>query len=699
MKAKYLALVLLFFATAGMFIIYATCNSGHAPSREKTIPSTTYIINQNKLNVIFPGQNLIIKSSNTSTSRICYSIYEDAWMPEREGKAYDGACYDFEGNVAGDCGPGSDLEIKDGTIMPLNGAEMFIIGPPDFNDTEFLCSNITPHIFYDGYKDEVCRSMKNTNECINSVGTGNYSDNKLIYFETRQTYACITTGGGNYFKYRIDNYNIEQKQERIPDDMTCLMANDSSITVETSSLESGVYNIAYTAETLPGTMEKTRTCKFVKTDLPYSSVSNPNFNSIMYPENKEETPGFYIFNELLINAEYTEELTGIWYRCDEGEWHISNAEGKFAYVKVDESLCKTVGEHSVFYFAESHDLNGTMNEYLFFQNTEKPWAENASIRMERAGNMYMLELNYEFNSPAGLKEHPVILNWYQNGGIIGYGRTIDTWGGSSITVELIPADITGLRGAPVNLSITVPNEPPGASDINISVCFKYPPAIIAMGDYHDPDSTPEGQSIYKWYRGGILVGEGREMFPDFYLSQITIEYTPVDAAGLAGGSISKAISIPEKLMDSWLYLSALYHSNATYCGRIRNASLSNKCLDIVGLSTEECSDRPAREKFFCLAFITSDPEYCNYIDINWYRLNCLTFVAGNPRGCADMGAGRDECIVEFASSSGNQDLCTNITEPDMNSLCNALASKNTGMCSSIADISLRKRCLSDASYR
>jgi hypothetical protein len=699
MKAKFLVLAPFCIIIALVFII--TCVPEQPQTTHSTgqyaRASTTNILNQNKLNVIFPGQNLIIRTENDSNQRICYAIYEDAWLPKRHGKIQEGMCYDLERNTAGICDSESDLEIKDGKITPLNGALMLVFDPQDFNN-EFLCSNTVPHTFYDGYKEEMCCNMHNPEECYNAVGVDVYRDIQITYSVTFTRHACIITGMGNYFKYKIENYEIEQKQERIPSDMTCTEIDDGSIVVETSALENGVHYIAYVSETPSGKREKTRTYTFVKTDVPYPSISNPNFDSIIYPENKEEMHEFYIFNEFLISAEYTEDLTAIWYRCDDGEWYRTEVEGRFAHVRVDESLCKTAGKHTVFYFAESSDINGTVNKYHFFQNTERPRLESLEIITEKAGTLYRLGMEAAVRSL--LPQIPLTINWYEDGIFRGSEETISVPGGSKITVQYTPIDITRLKGTPINTTITTPNEPPETRDINISVYFKYPPVILATGDYHDPDSTPEGKSIYKWYRDGTFLGEGRELTLNPYPSGgIEIEYTPVDAAGLAGTPITKTISVSDYIMDYWLYLYALYHSNTTHCERIRNASLRSECLDTVGLSIQECSDRPQREKFFCLAFLTGNTEYCRYIEIEWYRLNCLAFIGGSPEECMTLGEGRDQCILQFASSTGNPELCTSVTDMDTKKLCIALAKKNPDLCSSISDPYMKETCSSDASYR
>jgi hypothetical protein len=697
MKVKYL-LTLFCIITALAFIIAYTIEPPATHSGEQySGTSTTSVLNQNTLNVVFPGQNLTIRTENDSNQRICYSIYEDAWLPEKHRRLQEGVCYDFERNAAGICDSDSDLEIKDGKITPLNGAVMLVI--EYFNDTEFLCSNTVLRTFYDRYKEELCYNTHNPEECCNAVGVNVYTDARITHFATLARRACIITSAGNHFKYEIENYEIEQKQERIPSDMVCTEADDGSIVVETSVLGNGVHHIAYASETSSGKREETGTYTFVKTGVPYSHISNPNFISIIYPENKEEWNGFYIFSEFLISAEYTEDLTAIWYRCDKGEWHRAEAEGKFAYVRIDESLCKTPGKHTIFYFAESSGLNGTMNKDEFFQNTERPSTENPSIITERTGNTYTLEAQYEFNSPAGLPNVLAIVEWHENGSIIGYEKSIEVPGGSSITARITSVDVTRLLGNPVNISTNVPNEPPEASDINISFHFRYPPVILATGEYQDPDSTKEGQSIYRWYRDGILINEGRELVMDLFSLGMTVEYTPVDVTGLPGHPFSMTIS-DQALIDSWLYTFALYQSNLTYCERISNESLRSECHQIVDLAVRECGNRQVREKFFCLAFLKNDPEYCRYIDAEWYMINCMVLILGSPEGCMELDEdNRDSCMLEFASSTGNQGLCTNITNPDTRTLCTALANKNPDICYSISDPSLRERCVSDASYR
>jgi hypothetical protein len=700
MKPKYPVMVIFCIIIAAFIITYITESPTTHPAEQYASASTTSILNQNKLNVIFPGQNLIIKSKNTSVSVICYSIYDDAWLPEKRAEAHDGSCYDLEGNTVADCGPESDLETKDGTIKPLNGAEMITMAPQNFYDTEFLCSSTIPETFYDGYKEDICSKMNNPQECIDYPGVAYYNSDWRVHVRWWPKQLCIITGSGNHFKYKINDYSIEQKQERVPLDMLCKEADKNTIVVETNSLENGIHHIAYSAEDSSGNREKTRTYTFLKTDSPYSSVSNPNTGSMIYPY-KEETFWGYLFNEFLINAEYTEDLTAIWYSCDGGEWHRADVEGRFAHARIYETLCNSLGKHTVSYFAESSGINGTIYRYTFFQNTERPTTEKPSISMERASNKYVLEASYGFNSPAGLPESETIVEWYENGTIIGYGKSIEVPGGSSITARLTSIDVSGLGSTPVNISIKVPNEPPQARDVNISVHFKYPPVLVAEADYHDPDSTPEGESLCRWYKDRTLISEGRELIPDSYISgEVTIEYTPVDSAGMAGNQFTKTISVPEDTMDTWLYFNALYHSNTTHCESIRNASLKSECLETVNLAISECSGRSQREKFFCLAFLKNDPNYCRYIDIEWYRTNCLVFISGSPEGCMSLdSANRDSCIMEFASSTGNPDLCTNITNPDTKTLCVSLADKNPDLCSSISDPSMRDRCSSDASYR
>lgn len=615
MAIKHVLPVLFLFIITALSLTHQIYIPGTYPVTVDTAPSILSILNPNTLDVLFPGQGLMISAGDgTGPSRICYAVYDDAWLPEKQGKADIDTCYDFEKNLVGDCGPESDLRIAHNRLIPVNNAKAFIISMPQFESDSFLCSGSNGIILDDDYKEKACYISDNRTICVDYIDyRSTYSMEDLPFTEGYERKACIKTGEGNHFKCYFKDYSLVQKQESVPRDLVCRDVNGSSetVAVDTSPIEDGVHHIVYRKEDSSGNVKEAKAYTFEKTDRPYTSVSNPNYFNMMYPENERISADFYVFDTFFINAEYTKGLTGVWYKCDDGEWQRAELEGRLSRIGIDESACKESGWHTIYHFAESYGLKGAVDEYEFVR-FERPRIENLSIGIEpiNGTDMYRLTALGDFVSTRNLPGTSTV-NWYENGSFKRRGTVFNASAGSNITLEYVPSDASGLEGTSVNATITTP-ETSVARDIEQAF-------ILAIEDYN------------------ISLCEGIQDHNESMRCREAVEFGSRECA--------------DRTTRERFFCIAFLKNDTHYCDYIDLDWYRFNCLALISGSPDECMNLDGDERGLCITEFASssgDPSLCASITDPDMRIFCKALASRDPGKCSsiDDPSLRERCSLQ-----------------------------------------------------
>ena len=688
MKAEYLIIV--FFGVA----LLAFVLSDYQPRVIDEYPNTHSsewidIRNPNQLNVLFPGQELHIIAKENNLTELCYPEYTP-WSSSKEMVFRDGYCYDFDSNTAGDCNSESDMKISENVIYVINGGKSIpSLSNTFYNQEDFRCSEKT--------------EVNTTDRQYKTVPYATY-------------FICIKTKD-NIFHVMITPDKIVYKRELFPTKWKCIDKGEI-IAIKANELSDGYHHFSFRGENLYSTYS------LYKTNKPYSELYNPNWINIIFPDTEVTPLNRTIYNYFLINSEYTDDINRIWYRCNSGPWQSSTVEENYTKIKLNVSLCLMDNNNRlphdytnidgkirlnksfrILYMAESNEINETIKECWIFGDIKRPTLRNVSLHLDT--DNYIMSVHGDYNSPEDVDVY-LFSEWYVNNKHVTNAKTLDTtqFGirrGDRINAVTYPIDISGLGGEPVNSSsfiVNISSIPPVAENVRITPETIYPNSdISATGLYKGFDD--EGDSEYRWFVNGNYVGTGKKLrLKELELKSgdtVKVEYTPIDSNGLTGSPVINTLIITED--ERYYFMHAIEEFNFSFCEKIENSTRAQKCRVGVELGSKECNNRQLREKFFCLAFLNHDSFYCSYIDLDWYKTNCIVLSAGNPEDCLNPDEReRDICITEFASSTGNPDLCENIIDPDNNAMCVALANHDTSICSSITDPDLRERCKEQASY-
>ncbi len=162
--------------------------------------------------------------------------------------------------------------------------------------------------------------------------------------------------------------------------------------------------------------------------------------------------------------------------------------------------------------------------------------------------------SYVFTDAEGDKEAESTFKWYRDGIEIAGATTVNYTlilndAGTQIVFEVTPVAETGTQsGTAVQSSplgvVDENNDPPRVSgaqilDVNGGEAVAGD-SLTGTYTYLDPEGDPEGDSIYKWYRDGVLIPD--ESTPRYVLveadagKQVKFEVTGVAAAGTPQGN-------------------------------------------------------------------------------------------------------------------------------------------------------------------
>ncbi len=629
----------------------------------------------NHLDVLFPEQTITFSLKDRTGEPICISRYEP-WSPMHEMDFRDNACYDFDAGVSGQCDKESDLRITSNSIELTNNSTR----------TEFIKS----YMFYGNSTPD--RNVSFIYAWIFNSAIYNFTKDYSLRFYMNTT--------NNTIKLSIMNhesmiYSIQQA----PQEWDCY--DSGSVSISSDSLSEGSNSFALKT---PGREYVSYT--IFKAEEPHLVVHNPNAKDLIFQQEENNSINMTLYDYIIIGAEYTDKIDRIWCRCDYGPWESRPAGGKYAETFITSDFCSRDGGHIITFMAEYQGMNTSTKKYALIKNTKRPSA-NVSILLNTENGYIYLDCDYR--SPNDMDRMPDLFSppiWYRNNELIENALSsslnpliVSLDMGDEIRATYYPMDLTGLEGEPAHSeTIIIDDLPPFAGDIATIPEVIHPNSLVsAKGIYFGLDS--EGESEYRWYVNGSLYGEGSQIklsgLDD--IDSLMVEYTPIDSKGRAGYPLSKTLQVT--IDDNYYMSMAIENYDPTFCDRISISEQASLCREGVERGLQDCKDMPVNEKFFCLAFLKKDPAYCTYIYLDWYRFNCQTLVGGNPEDCMSLdNVNRDYCILEFASSTGNKELCANMTDPDMRILCNALADKNPDVCSQISDPQIRERCMSDASY-
>jgi len=632
----------------------------------------------NNLDVIFPGQSIKFSLKNNSEEELCYSKYS-MWSTKSEFDFRVG-CYDFDYGRFGPCNEESDMEITKDSIVFINDVNISFITKDDFlngvvSNPKILNSSWLP-LFYEIFYD--------------------FTENRSLFF--------YVTMPHNNFNIWIDNHKkIVYKKQQPPNKWECL--DSGPLVINSDYMDNGVNSVAFRSPS-----GGYNTYFLFKSDEPYSVIHNPNNIDIVFSEEKTTIINITLYDYFFIKTEYIDVIDGVWYRCDDSPWknHIINK--KYTEIPIKHDICDGDGKHVFSFVIEYSGHNTTERLYSIAKSTKKPTIENVSIKLDTT-NAYNLHVNANYNSPNNINEIPNLLTypvfWYKNNQLItgALGKTLSVSkfpikNGDVIKVVYYPTDFTGFEGNPVSSEpFIITDLPPLAKGIDIYPDVIYPDSeVTASVQYFG--FNDEGDSKYQWFLNEKMVGE--EISIKFkslnHGDNITFEYIPVDSNGLVGYPINKTKQI---IINDYYYIAwAIEQYNISLCEKINNIKDADLCRRGVETGLMKCENRPNREKFFCLAFLERDSVYCNYIDIEWYRNSCLVFVSGSQEECLSLnGDDRDSCIIGFASSTGDQEICNEMNDADMKTLCIAIAKHDIKICNSIKKPEIKEICIKDSFYK
>ncbi len=118
------------------------------------------------------------------------------------------------------------------------------------------------------------------------------------------------------------------------------------------------------------------------------------------------------------------------------------------------------------------------------------------------------------------------------------------------------------------------------------------------------------------------------------------------------------------------------------------------CLNMINEIKKDCGKGKLDEKFFCLSFIKNKRKYCDCIERESYRLNCIAFIEKNPEICyyIDDPYFKGMCLKDIAIELNDFEICQNITNIDWKSVCFAYLKKNKRFCNDIKDEVAKIQC-------
>jgi hypothetical protein len=630
------------------------------------------IDNPNTLDVLFPGQKLVITPKGEADEEFCLSEYQP-WSSLTSVDLKE-RCYDLDNKVYGACDQESDIRIADGYIEFMNGAEIsrkhMMHEITGWSENDFSLCSVTPTA--EIYRIDYRTPME-------------YGKNLFL---------CIKTGGGFFSTgFMFSQGMIHFKGEQTPTSWRC-EGPGRPATVLADDLTEGLHQLAFRVG------ERHSTYSVYKTERPFSIIYNPNqYKRVMYGEDTVTINNQTLYGYFVLKSEYSDDIGVIWYRCDNSSWQIQNTSQRYSEIIINSTLCEGEGLHRIFYKIEHDGMMGEERYFSFIMHTRRPVLDSVSLFADHSS--YRIEARSGSSGEQGVTR--IICKWYVNGNPYGVDESLYLPGisvdnGDLIEAACYPLDTFGLSGDPVYPEPLILDIPPSASGIRISPEPLYPDSGISVtSDYVGVDE--EGNSLYKWYVNGELASQEKTFSPDGTNpgDEITVEYTPVDIGGLAGTPVSTAFTLPSE--DYYYFSKAVLDYNISWCQQISDIRESQRCSDGVDFGSVECADRRNRERFFCMAFLMEDPGYCRYIDLDWYRANCVILTGGVPADCLNLSdSSRDFCIIEFASSRGDPDLCDDIGDHDMNTFCISVANREPESCYSISDSALRERCRRDSSY-
>ncbi|MCX6802452.1 MAG: hypothetical protein NT067_05080 [Candidatus Diapherotrites archaeon] len=118
------------------------------------------------------------------------------------------------------------------------------------------------------------------------------------------------------------------------------------------------------------------------------------------------------------------------------------------------------------------------------------------------------------------------------------------------------------------------------------------------------------------------------------------------------------------------------------------------CIKAVEVSGANCEADRAFEKFFCVAFLENDANYCEFIEVQWYRAACLAILSQDISRCNEAvnDFGKAMCIRDFAVSFSDFD-CKDLNEPGWTEFCSIARQRAVENCNSITDGGIKSACL------
>ncbi len=149
--------------------------------------------------------------------------------------------------------------------------------------------------------------------------------------------------------------------------------------------------------------------------------------------------------------------------------------------------------------------------------------------------------------------------------------------------------------------------------------------------------------------------------------------------------VLETVSCFPEAIDQLSYDQCLYEKNET---------TAKECRELVDFIESNCADRKLVERYFCTAFLKGDSRYCNCIDLDWYRMNCLAFMTKDPKVCLDVKEAywRDMCFKDVAIAAKDQKICSKIKSDDWRNMCDAVLTRNLELCKKIQDTEAKQEC-------
>jgi len=154
------------------------------------------------------------------------------------------------------------------------------------------------------------------------------------------------------------------------------------------------------------------------------------------------------------------------------------------------------------------------------------------------------------------------------------------------------------------------------------------------------------------------------------------------AVSLKDSSLCKKIN--EKEFRDNCYLGfAKKTEDETICNQISNITQKESCILVLNppsYSIKECEEesyyRDKERCYFEDAVKSKNPEFCNGINYDEaYKLQCMALASKNFSYCPS-----DECLLEFALTTSDGSICSNISDWKKKLHCMAFTSRNSSLC-------------------